>query len=155
MKPPAVVDTATRQARDRALDRPDARKIEKTIRAFVNEPPRPCSSGEGEIVAALFVGNAQVVAGRPPFLSVWQDALPANPELGEKMCEFVTQRSIDLSQTMFAQTRIQRNEFPTIIGAARARFQTRAPFHANFIGDTRGAGRDQECARFTGKIDIL
>ena len=90
MKPPAVVRAATRQTGNRTFDSPDARKIEKTIRTFVNEPPRPCPSREGEIVATFFVADAQILTRFAPFLSVRKDASTSSAKLGEKMREFMT-----------------------------------------------------------------
>jgi hypothetical protein len=107
MKFSAVVRTAARQTRNRAPDSPHARKIEKTIRALVNETPDPFMPREGEIVTTLFVANAKIVARRAPFRSVRQDAPPAGPKLREEVRQFMTQCSIDLGESMFAESRIQ------------------------------------------------
>ena len=107
MKFSAVVRTAACQTRDRASDSPHALKTEKTIRALVNETPDPFMPREGEIVTTLFVANAEIMARRAPFRSVRQDAPPTGTELREEVRQFMTQCSIDLGKSMFAEPRIQ------------------------------------------------
>jgi len=107
MKFPAVVRTAARQTRDRASDSPHARKIEKTIRAPVNETPGAFMPREGEIVTTLFVANVEIMARRAPFRTVRQNAPPTGPKLGEEVRQFMPQCSIDLGKSMFAEPRIQ------------------------------------------------
>jgi hypothetical protein len=107
VKFPAVVGTAACQTRDRASDSPRARKIEKTIRALVNETPDAFMPREGEIVTTLFVANAEIMARRAPFRSVRQNAPPAGAKLREEVRQFMTQCSIDLGESMFAESRIQ------------------------------------------------
>ena len=154
MKPPAVVRTAAGQTRNRAFDSPDARKIEKTIRAFVNESSRPCAGGEGEIVAALFVADPQIMASRPPLVSMRQDVASTDTKLSEEMRELVTKCPFDFHGILL-QAWIQRNQSPAIIRAAGACLQTRIPFHANFFRDAGGAECSQEFARPARKIDVL
>ena len=144
MKFPAVVRAAARQACNRPPDSSDTRKIEKAIRAFVNKTPRPFPCREGKIVAALFVANVEIMARRAPFASVRQDAPLAGAELREKVRQFMTQRPIDLGESMLAEPRIQRDQFPAIIGVAGARFQKRVPFDANFTSNARCACRGQK-----------
>ena len=62
---------------------------------------------EGKIMATIFVANAEIMARRAPFRTVWQDAPPAGTELREKMRQFMTQCSIDFGKRMFAEPRIQ------------------------------------------------
>src|SRR3981189_1219072 len=107
MKVPAVVRAAARQTRDRASDSPHTRKIEKTIRALVNETPDAFMPREGKIVTTRFVANAEIMARRTPFRTVRQNAPPAGPKLREEVRQFMTQCSIDLGKSMFAESRIQ------------------------------------------------
>ena len=107
VKFPAVVRAATRQTCDRASDSARARKIEETIRALVNETPDAFMPREGEIVTTLFVADAEIVARRAPFQTVRQDAPPASTKLREEVRQFMTQCSIDLGKSMFAEPRIQ------------------------------------------------
>jgi hypothetical protein len=107
MKFPAVVGTATCQTGDRATDSPHARKIEKTIRALVNETPDAFMPREGEIVTTLFVANAKIVTSRAPFRTVRQNAPPPGTKLREEVRQFMTQCSIDLGKSMFVESRIQ------------------------------------------------
>ena len=107
MKFPAIVRAAARQTCDRASDSPHPRKIEKTIRALVNETPDAFMPREGKIVTTLFVANTEIMARRAPFRTVRQNAPPAGTKLRKKMRQFMTQCSIDLGKSMFAEQRIQ------------------------------------------------
>ena len=62
---------------------------------------------EGEIVTTLFVANAEIMARRAPFLTVRENAPPAGTKLREKVRQFMAQCSIDLGESMFAESRIQ------------------------------------------------
>ena len=62
---------------------------------------------EGEIVTTLFVANAEIMARRTPFRTVRQNAPPAGTKLREKVRQFMAQCSIDLGESMFAESRIQ------------------------------------------------
>jgi hypothetical protein len=122
MKVPAVVRAAARQTRDRASDSPHPRKIEKTIRALVNETPDAFMSREGKIVTTLFVANAEIMARCAPFRTVRQNAPPTGTKLRKEVRQFMTQCSIDLGKSMFVESRIQCDQFAAIIDVARASF---------------------------------
>ena len=107
MKFPVVVRTAAGQTRDCASDPPHPRKIEKAIRALVNETADPFMRREGEIVTTLFVANAEIVTGRAPFRTVRQNAPPTGTKLREEMRQLMTQCSVDLGKSMFAEPWIQ------------------------------------------------
>jgi hypothetical protein len=81
------------------------------------------------MVTAHFVSDSESATGRAPFGAMRQDSPASGAELREKMREFVPKCAIDLGVAMFAQSRIQRNEFGAGVGASGAGFQTRVPFH--------------------------
>ena len=125
----------------------DARKLSLAIWAFIKNTPRPLRDCERQIVAARLVSDAKIAASISPFIAMWRDAPTAFfSELRQQMGELVSQGAIDLRE-MFAQTRIQRDYFRAIIGAARARFQSEIPFHANLSRAFFSAERAQQPAR--------
>ena len=107
VKFPAVVRAAADQTSRSALDPPDARKIGQTMRTAINETTYPFADWEGKIVTTLFVANTEIMARRAPFRTVRQNAPPAGTKLRKKMRQFMTQCSIDLGKSMFAEQRIQ------------------------------------------------
>ena len=106
-------------------------------------------------MAALFVANPKITAGPAPFRSMRQNATPAGAKLREKMGQLMTKGAIDFPFSVFSESRIQRNQFLAIIGAAGAAFQARVPFHTNAARDSCRIGCSQQLARFQLKIDIL
>ena len=90
-----------------------------------------------------FIGDPQIPAGRPPFGAVRRDPATAGASLGEQMRQFMAQGSVDFSRAMLAQARIQRDEIPAKIRAARGAEKPGIPFHLDRCGQLRRAKRFQ------------
>jgi hypothetical protein len=65
-----------------------------------------------------------------------RDPPPSSTKLGKNMSQLMPQRPIYLAR-MMDELRIKRDQFFPIISAPRARLQSRIPFHAKVICDTR------------------
>lgn len=127
------------EAGDSAANFSHARKSFGAVRAFVEKTADAFGDREGEIVTTFFVGDSQIATGIAPFGSVRCDASTIFcAQMREDVRELVQKRALDFVG-MIAQSRIERDEFFAEVGAAGAGFQARVPFHANFIGDARGA----------------
>jgi hypothetical protein len=57
-------------------------------------------------MAAFFIANAEIVAGRLPFLTVWQDSFSARAKLREEVCELMPKSAINLFPAMSLKKRI-------------------------------------------------
>jgi hypothetical protein len=57
-------------------------------------------------MAAFFIANAKIVAGRLPFLTVWQDSFAARAKLREEVCELMPKSAINLFPAMSLKKRI-------------------------------------------------
>jgi hypothetical protein len=145
---------AAHQTRNRAADPVDTGKIATATRTLVKKTPRAFYDGERQIVAALFVANPKIAASLAPFRSMRQNATPSGAKLREKMRQLMAKRAIDFFFSVLSESRIQRNQFLAIIGAAGRAFQAWAPFHAHVHRDLVSADRLQKFARFSFKIDI-
>jgi hypothetical protein len=106
IKVAAVVFSATGETRNRASHTSHTRKIAAATRASINKTRRISFCGEGEIVTAHFVADSEITASVTPFRAVRQDPPAAGTKLREHMCQFVTQRSIDVRAGLAAN----RNE---------------------------------------------
>ncbi|MEP6603703.1 MAG: hypothetical protein ABJB69_07140 [Spartobacteria bacterium] len=103
------------------------------------KPARAFRDGEGEIVAARFVADAEIVAGPAPVRPVRRNAFTTGTKLREQMRELMPKGAIDFPRAMFLQSRIQRDQLLARVGAAGATAQTRIPFHSNLMSDARRA----------------
>ncbi|MEY2481128.1 MAG: hypothetical protein QOI04_2055 [Verrucomicrobiota bacterium] len=111
----------TGEARNRAPDFLDARKLARTIRTFVKETARTFTDWKWKIVRSLFIADAKIDTRRAPFITVRQNSFPASAKLGEQMRELVTKCSVYFCG-MFAQSRIERDQFVSEVSAAGAAF---------------------------------
>jgi hypothetical protein len=107
-----------------------------------------------EIVTTLFIADSKIAAGHAPFRTVRQDAAAPGAILREQMRQLVPERAIDFRRVVFAQARIQRNEFLSKDCPARATSQARIPFHAHQRGNWFRAHRTQKLARLNFQRSI-
>jgi hypothetical protein len=96
---------ATRQACNGAFYSPSTRKIVLTIGTSVEISRGQLTEREGEIMAALLVGNSQVTARSAPLVSMRQNSATASAKLGKKMGQFVSQSATDFGR-MLKQPRV-------------------------------------------------
>jgi hypothetical protein len=88
--------SATSQARNRASNSADARKMTFAARTFVKKTPRPLRDWKRQIVAARLARNSEITAGISPLITVWRDAPTTGTKLRQKMRELVQKCALDL-----------------------------------------------------------
>jgi hypothetical protein len=81
MKSPVVVRPAARQASRRPPDSSHPRKLEKTVRTFVNVTSRARAHWKRQTVTAYLVPDAEIAAGGTPFGTMRQNPPPARARL--------------------------------------------------------------------------
>jgi hypothetical protein len=97
-------------------------------------------------VTTFLVAYSKIAARLTPLGAVRRNPATPGSELREEMCHLVSQSAINLSRMMH-ELRIQCDQFPAIIGAPGARFQSWIPFYPKFVRNSRRAVGGKECAR--------
>jgi hypothetical protein len=92
------------------------------VRTFVKKTAGVLDRGEREIVRALLVGDAKIDTRGAPFFSVRRNSFsPFFSKLRQQMRELVKECALDLVR-MIVQSRIERDQFVTEVGASGAAF---------------------------------
>lgn len=128
----AVVGAATGQTCDCGFDLAHAGEIAPAIWTTINETRGITFCRKGQRMASLFTRDSQISTGLLPLGPVLGNPPPPCTKLREKMRKLVSQCAIDLRGVRH-QSRVQRNKFLSVIGAAGSRFETRIPFDANLV----------------------
>ena len=100
------------------FERADAGDDSEAILAAIKVTPGDDSGGEGEVMAAGFVGDPEVDAGLFPFGAVRADAASSCAYLGEEMGEFMAESSIDFVGAEKEESRIEGDDCGGKLGGA-------------------------------------
>jgi hypothetical protein len=106
------------------------------------------AAGQGKIVTAFFIGQAEVAAGLLPLGTVCGDAAAASAMVSEEVGEFVAQGAVDLRVAEIAQAGIERDEGFAGVGGAGGAAHARIPAYADARGEVGAAEWVEEGAYF-------
>jgi hypothetical protein len=142
------------ETRNRAFDPPRARKFLPAARTSIKETPGAALDRKRQGMTARFIGDAEIMAGLPPFRAMGRHATAAGAELREQMRELMAQGALDLGGVVFAQARIQRDKVAAEISAARGAEKPRIPLYPDLAREIGGLESAQNfaCLRFEGGI---
>jgi hypothetical protein len=115
------VRATTGEARDRAANAARAGKVAPAIRTLVKKAADSFGDCKRKIMATLFVTDSKIDTRGAPFFAVRRNSSASSAKLREEMRELVKKCALDLVR-MIVQSRIERDQFVTEVGATGAAF---------------------------------
>ena len=107
---PAIVTAAAGEAGGFSAQWAHAAQFHGAVRAAVEMAGADLPTREREVVAALFIREAEVAAGLLPLASVGCNAAASGAVMREQVGEFVPQRAVDFSVAEIAETGVEIDE---------------------------------------------
>lgn len=124
---------------------PDAVGDEAAGWALVGVLAGDLASGEREVVAGGFAGDAEVGAGLAPFRAMDFDAAAAGAPVGEEVGGLVAERAEDLGMADGVEPRIQFNDRGAGAGGACGGLEPGVPDYGKALGYRGGSGVGEPC----------
>lgn len=151
----AVVGAAAGEARNAAAEGADAADVLLAGGATVKVPGADLAAREGKVVAALFIGEAEVDAGLLPFGAVGRDAAAACAVVRQEVGEFVAEGFVDFGVAEREELRVQCDELLPVVGETGGGAHAGVPAHADTGGKRLAAEGAQEVAGPGGECGVV
>lgn len=134
MIPPPVMGAAARETGHPSAKRPDPLDLAVATLAAITVLCVNFSTRQRKIVTPSFIRHAEIGACLLPFRSMRGDAATPGAILSKQVCQFMTQRFIDLPDAELYELRIQSHKRKTVVGKSRRRAHPGVPANTHFRG---------------------